>query len=243
MKNKLLLSFSALCGLVAVASSANAAQSTEVFGGFSATESSWYSYAGGVTAVNRDISKDGFLVRASGGYGGYDYDRVGNPAGGVNGTPASGDLMVGYHKFFSGLKTIKGGRLTVYVGGDYQSNHLNKIDTGNPARGGQFGVKGLTDLRLDLTDKIVADITGSYSGAFNTYWSNARVGYNFGNFSFGPEASFLGSKAFDQQRFGAYVGDINLIGNLKATVAGGYENSVRRGDDGAYGDVSVAYIF
>ncbi|NBX04075.1 MAG: cellulose biosynthesis protein BcsS [Alphaproteobacteria bacterium] len=229
-----------LTSAIALASTAAHAESTLVFTGASFTEDSYYTYLGGVTALNHDLGKDGFLVRASGAWGEYSYDRTGTTS--VDGDVGAGDLMVGYQHFFAAANAFKGGRVTLYVGGDYQNHDLNTVDTLNPVRGSEGGLKGQADLSLNLIDKVSLDLNGSYSGAFNTYWSKAQLGYDINGIKVGPEASFLGSESYDQQRYGAFVKGIDL-GVAKLGGSAGYADSIRRGNDGAYGEVGLSFTF
>jgi hypothetical protein len=219
--------------VIALAASGHCAGS-EVFGGFTGSSGLEYGTVGGVTALNRDSGTDGFLARADAGYGQYSYDRRANP--GIDADMTDIDLMGGYRKFFGN------GRVALYIGGDYENTSLNKADAQNSATGSKFGIKGAADARFNFDDKTFADLTGSYSTAFNTYWSNVRLGYNLGRFAIGPEAGFLGNDAFGQQRIGGFIGDIHIMNGLTAGVSAGYARTDLF-SDGAYGSVSVALTF
>lgn len=242
-KNKLLILG---LGLAMLSTAAQAdPQMSQIFTGYAGAPDSNYGYIGDVIALNKDISQDGVLFRTSIGYGEFSYSRPHNAAGGVNADMTTADIMLGYQVFFHNI--LNGGRFTLYGGGDYQDFSLNKVDTLNPVRGTEWGGKALGELRLNLTNQIFTNIVASYSGAFDTYWTNERVGYYLGpkflNASVGPEVVFLGDKAFDQQRVGAFIGDIHVTDTLAFNVSGGYENSSRRGEDGGYGDISLTFNF
>ncbi len=220
--------------LVLASSSANAAGS-QVFTGVSFTEDSYYSYLGGVTALNGDLHRDGVLLRASGAWGEYSYSRTGNTD--VDGDITAGDLMIGYHAFMG--KNCA----TLFVGGDYQNHDLSPNDTLNRVNGSELGLKAQAEVSLSVTDNVGLDLIGSYSGAYNTYWSRAQLGYNLGNVTVGPEVAALGSESYDQQRYGVFVKDI-AIGSAKLGASAGYVNSERRAaDDGAYGEVGLSFAF
>ncbi len=227
------IAFSLALSIIAFAASADCAGS-EVFGGYTGAPDLEYGTIGGVAALSKELNADGFLARGDAGYGQYSYDRRGNP--GINADMTNVDLMAGYQKFFGN------GRVALYVGGDYENTSLNKTDRSNSATGSEFGIKGAADARLNFDDKTFADMKGSYSTAFNTYWANGRFGYNMGRFAMGPEVGFLGNDAFDQQRIGGFIGDIHILSSLNASVSVGYAHTDLF-SDGVYGDVSLALAF
>ena len=223
-----------------LASSAAHADSNLVFAGASATQDSYYTYLGGVHALSGDLGKDGFLLRASGAWGQFTYDRP--SASDVDGDVAAGDLMIGYQKFIAAGDLLQGARLTLYVGGDYQNDHLSPKDYANPVRGSEFGLKGQAEASVNLLSSVSLDLSGSYSGAYNSYWSKGQLGYDISGIKFGPEVAFMGSESYDQQRLGAFVKDIPL-GMVKLGASAGYADSARRGKDGAYGEVGLSTTF
>ncbi len=102
------------------------------------------------------------------------------------------------------------------------------------------------------------DLFGSYSIVNQTYWSKARVGYNFGRVVIGPEGAFYGNENFNSQRAGAFI-KLPLAGKLNVTLAGGF-NFVTNDDffktigsgsfgglggisDGGYGSISLSTWF
>ncbi|MEI7670208.1 MAG: cellulose biosynthesis protein BcsS, partial [Pseudomonadota bacterium] len=231
-KSKKLALIATTC-VIAIVSSSAKAESTLAFTGGSATGDSYYGYVGGVTALNYDLSRDGWLMRATAAYGSYKYDRSGLPK--VDGDVSAQDVMIGYQKYFGGNSLYKNLRLTGYLGGDYQDHSISPNDTKNPVRGSTGGVKGQAEIFANLDNKISVSAIGNYSSAFDTYWSKGSVGYNFGHFTFGPEVLFMGSESYDQQRFGVFIGDIPLFSSVKAGVSGGYSHASRQGDSSGYG--------
>ena len=232
----------ALTTVATIAFSAAAqAESTLIFTGGSFTEDSYYTYLGGTHAINGDIKKDGFLIRFSGAYGEYEYGRPSTTD--VNGDVAAADAMLGY-QVFSGAH-----RFTLYVGGDYQDHDLSPLDTLNPVRGNEFGLKGQAEAILTLAESTKLDLAGSYSGAFDSYWSKAQLGQSLNSLmdcscdvKVGPELTFLGSESYDQQRYGAFVKDIAL-GQASLGASAGYAHTEGRGEDGAYGEVTLSITF
>jgi hypothetical protein len=211
------------------------AERTLLFTGGSFTENSFYAHVGGVHAFSGDLKKDGFLLRATGAFGGYDYDRPGTTS--VDGDVYAFDLMGGY-QFFA-----QNNRFSFYVGGDYQNHDLSPNDVGNPVRGDEFGVKAQAEASLHFTPQLSLDVIGSYSSAFDTYWSKLQPGYHFGKVVAGPKASFMGSESYDQQRYGVFVKDIMLGNALSLGASAGYAETEGRGEDGAYGEVALSWSY
>ena len=93
------------------------------------------------------------------------------------------------------------------------------------------------------------DLIGSYSTAFDTYWSRARIGYDCGRLVIGPEGILYGNSDFDAQRIGGFVQfDMPVAGAFTRTsLAVGYEttddNGTFGGREGAYGTLNFAVAF
>jgi hypothetical protein len=225
-----------LVGTVLTISTAAHATSTSVFTGVDVAHNSWFAYVGGVTALQgQDITTQaGFLARLAGGYGQYHYNRPFTTS--VDGDVGDGNLMVGYGSPFSG------GHIAGYIGGDWTDHHLSPNDTLNKTRGTRGGAMGQLELNFSPADHFNGNVLGSYSTAFNTYWSRADVGYNFGSVTVGPEIGFSGDKSYDEIRYGAHLSAIDL-GFATAGLHGGWVNSNRRGGDGGYGDVGFSRRF
>ena len=236
MLKNLLLAAAAL----AVFSNSAEAKSTSIFAGTSFTEDSDYTYIGGVTALNSDLDKDGFLARALIGAGGYDYSRTPSPS--VDGDVISGDIMVGYQKFF-GDNPLTASRITLFAGIDHQNHDLSPNDPANQVNGSETGFKTQLEAEFKPTKTTQFDILGSYSTAFDTYWVKTQFGCNALGVNIGPELAFLGNEAFDQQRYGLFVNQINLVNTLDLGISAGYADSSRRGDNGLYGEVGLTYSF
>lgn len=216
------------------------ARSTQIFAGTSLTEDSHYTYIGGITALNSDLDKDGFLARALIGAGGYDYSR--SPAPSIDGDITSGDLMVGYQKFLA-QNALTASRLTFLVGIDYQNHDLSPNDPANDVNGSETGLKGQIESQFKPSASTQLDIAGSYSTAYDTYWIRTQFGCDALGVNIGPELTFLGNEAFDQQRYGAFVNKITLVNSLDLGISAGYSDSSRRGDNGLYGEVGLSYSF
>lgn len=225
-------------GALTVASEAFAHNSSIVFAGANSGRNIAYGYLGAATALNGNIEKNGVLLRASGAYGRYTYQTQAVTGGNVRGDLSTSDFMLGYQQ------NLDFGRLTVYGGGTHENQSLNKGDGSNRVVGGRNGVKGQIELTLKLTKNLVGENISNYSTPFHSYWSQTFVGYDFDKFTFGPEVALLGNTAFNQQRFGAKVGNISLCNNTKLYVSGGYlKSSGLLGNDGGYAAVGIASKF
>lgn len=235
-KNKIMAALVAIV-LAGVPASAKA-ENVGIWTGVDFGPDSYFAYLGGVAGImGQDIStQSGFLARIAGGYGQYDYNTVAVVGGNVDGDVAQGDLMIGYRSVFPS------GNLSVFVGGEYQNHDQSPRDLGNSVDGSEGGVKGLAELSLNLVSQLDFNGIGSYSTAFDSYWSLATLGWNFGPVTIGPEVRFLGNEEFDQIRYGGQAGNIDL-GFANVSIYGGYASTRGRGDDGAYGGIGFGKRF
>jgi hypothetical protein len=219
-----------------------------LFSGFDMVEDASYSFQGLVVALNRDIGKDGFLLRLYGSHTDYEYDTVGVPGGRVDGDAWQGDAMIGYK--------ISRGNIwaAAYIGVDYQDHDLTPDDTANPVRGSEVGFKVAADVAsLREGSPLYFSLGGQYSTAFDSYWARGRVGLNRGHMTFGPEFIAMGNDAFDAQRAGGFVMfDVNLVPNMpiEVTLSGGYQflddssgTTFGGGGEGAYGGITFVTLF
>jgi len=234
---KKLLTTSAM--IVLGAGAANADDNTLLFSGMSFDKNSNYFYAGGVVSPFGSLNENGLLLRAVAARGSYEYDRAGNTD--VDADLRSVEAMVGYQL----LNTAGFSRITAYVGVDHQDHDLNTIDLTNSVQGSQTEAKGLIEAVLNVSNSFDLNVAGSYSGAFDTYWSQNRLSYSCdcNGIKFGPEFIALGSESFDQQRYGAFIGDIPLGDDVKGVISAGYANASRRGEDGGYLELGVSFTF
>lgn len=215
-----------------------AAERNVVFAGYSFGEDNDYVYAGGATALNGNIEKDGVLLRVGGGYGRYNYATTAFSDGHVEGQVSSGDLMAGYQQNFSK------GRVTVFGGANYDNYKLDKGDNGNRVTGGKVGAKGQIELTLRPVKNVLFENISNYTSAFNSYWSQTFLGYDCGKAAVGPEFVTLGNRSFRQQRFGAKVAHID-VASTDVSASVGYLRSMgyAAGDDGAYASIGFAKKF
>lgn len=222
-----------------------------LFSGFDVVRDAQYTYSGLIVALNRDIGKDGFVLRLYGGNVGYEYDN-----GGIR-TDGDGwqfDAMLGY-------KVSRGHWwAAAYAGVDYQNHDLTPDDLDNPVRGSEVGVKVAFDsATLRTGTPVYASLSGNYSTAFDSYWARGRVGANLGHLTIGPEAIVIGNEAFDAHRLGGFATfDMRLsrTTSFEVTLSGGYQfldesgsgfasgQSIGSGGgEGVYGGVSISSVF
>jgi hypothetical protein len=205
-------------------------------------------YLGLYFALNRDLDRDGFIVRLLGTRGLYDYTD--NDIG-FDGKYWQGDAMLGYQWVRGGID------FAVYLGVDYQDYKISPNDPASKLIGDEVGFKVAVDLESNgrTNSPYYYNLTGSYSTAFDTYYALGRVGYTFGRFTIGPEAWVLGDLTGDAQRIGGFLKfDVSLGGATSGSIAlsGGYQfvddhngsgpNS-KFGEEGAYGTLQFQMAF
>lgn len=206
--------------------------STVVFSGLDFAKDSNVGYSGFITALNRDLSKDGLMFRAVGVYAGYEYDTfIGSSRATIDGDAWIGDVMVGYQFFRPGFRTA------VYIGAEYQDHDLTPNDPSNEVNGDEAGFKVVGELDTDESSRLYVGLIGAYSTAFDSYWARARVGLRHYDYIFGVEGVFGGNEGYDNQRAGAFVDIPVPIGPLSGTISlsGGYQFVNDDDDDGSDG--------
>jgi len=222
-------------GMYAPAASAT---STAVFSGIDVVEDSISSYTGFVSAFNRDLSKDGFLLRGVGVYASYEYgtlDSLSNRIT-VEGSAPMVDMMLGYQFIRPGVRSA------IYLGGEYQNHDLSPNDRANPVRDDEFGFKVAGDIETTSANAFYFGLLGSYSTAFDTYWARGRIGWNFGRLVIGPEGGLSGNDGYDARRVGGFVRFPIALGtrDIDVSIAAGHQflkddsTSSSGGGEGAY---------
>ncbi|MCC6946201.1 MAG: cellulose biosynthesis protein BcsS [Bradyrhizobiaceae bacterium] len=181
------------------------------------------------------LHQSGVRLTAFGLYGKYDYDIVG---GEIEGRFWAGDLLIGW-------STVgPNGAATLSVGANYQNHRLSPSDPANPVSGSEWGAKVQGDFWFHPTpDSLVLGLA-SYSTAFDTYYGQLKLGYDFTrgqDVYFGPEFVALGNDRTDQVRVGAHLTGIKL-GIAKLNISGGWLNERGEGD-GWYGTGTVDIPF
>lgn len=251
-----------LMGMIAVASTAQAdgmkdygpapmatPKSTVTFSGSDWSKDASYFYSGVLYALNRDLGRDGIVLRGFAGVPMFEYDAnpLDVPGGIVDGDGIQGDLMVGY-MWHRDRMTFIG-----YVGVDYQDYDLTPNDPSSKVNGSEVGFKVAADLSSAYDSPFYFNIHGSYSTAFNTYWTRGRIGYNAGRFVVGPEVTAMGNDGFDAHRVGGFATlRFELSPAITSELTGyvGHQfvdeddnHHSTRGGEGTYGGVGFSLVF
>src|SRR5206468_1065205 len=133
------------------------------FSGIDVVKDSRYVFDGVIVALNGDLSRDGFVVRAYGSRDDFDL----NPG---DGRAWQGDLMLGY---ITSRNHIEAG---IYVGVDYQNVTLSPDDPTAKVRGSETGFKIAANVNTDREVPYYFSLHGNYSTAFDAYWARVRAG-------------------------------------------------------------------
>jgi cellulose biosynthesis protein BcsS len=225
----------------AMPAAAETKYSSVAFGGVDGGPSFDVVYAGAITALNGDITRDGVLLRALAGYAWYDY--VGG-VGHVDGRATVADLMIGYQQVMGNM------RVAGFIGLDYQDHRLSPNDPFNHVNGTETGVKVVGDVSSLVGNPLFFNLLGSLSTAFDSYSARLRIGYNFGgSLVIGPEGWVFGNSFGDFQRVGVFLQMDTPIAGLptRFTISGGHETRENRdaldGPNGFYGSLNIAVVF
>jgi len=176
------------------------------FGGYDFVKGSNYYFDGMIVALNGDLSRDGFAVRAYGSRVDYDLDPG-------DGRGYQGDLMLGY--LFNRGRWSGG----VFVGVDYQDYKLKPDDPTSNVRGTEVGFAVAANVDTGREGPYYFSLNGKYSTAFDSYWGRVRTGLNRGRFTFGPEFIAFGDTDFDAHRIGGFLTfDVKLIPRMPLEV-------------------------
>ncbi|WP_324538667.1 cellulose biosynthesis protein BcsS [Hyphomicrobium sp.] len=218
--------------------------STVVFSGVDFAKDAFAAHAGAIKAVNGDLGKDGVMLRALGVYVDYEYDTdFGAGPLGIDGEAGIFDLMIGYQF----LRTTH--RLGIYAGVEFQGHELSPDDPFNEIDGNEWGFKIAADYETAANSPLYVGLIGSYSTAFDTYWTRARVGAPVGRFVLGVEGLAHGNNGYDAQRLGGFVniplgihyGQLSLSSGYQWADEGGASGS--GGSSGAYGSAGISFSF
>jgi opacity protein-like surface antigen len=156
-------------------------------------------YFGTVFGLSGDLYKNGFLLRTQGIIADYNYQASDLGGATVDADDRSLDVMLGYQWVFSNWSAI------AYLGYEVRNVHLSPFDPNNDVRGGADGFKIAVELESDDESQIYKSLEGSYSTAFNSYYAEARIGYNMKRFIFGPESSVYSDEGDLSTRVGAFA--------------------------------------
>lgn len=208
----------------------------------------WYGfYSANYFALNGDFSRDGLVFRSLAVWGKYDYPDTSVPGTSIDANDRSIDVMLGYQKVFSGFSA------TLYAGYEIRDVDLSPNDLSNDVRGTKDGFKVAFDLETADGRPVYFGVDSSYSTAFDTFYGQARLGYNFGNFILGPEFEYYRDDADQYERVGAFFTRSFEIRDWvgEFTVNGGYQFAddkattfkATRGGEGGYVGSAVKLAF
>ncbi|HET6391068.1 cellulose biosynthesis protein BcsS [Hyphomicrobium sp.] len=208
------------------------------YSGIDAAHDSVAYYGGTIFGLSGDLYKNGVLLRTQGIIADYDY-RAGEPIDRtVDADDRSLDVMLGYQWVFSNWSAA------AYLGYEVRSVHLSPRDLDNDVRGGADGFKVAVELETESDGPFYGSLEGSYSTAFNSFFAEARAGYNFKRFIVGPASSVYSDEGDVATRVGAFTTiPFNLPWNglpAKLTFDVGHQfvssdSESRAGGEGIYG--------
>ena len=208
-----------------------------VYSGFDFNSQSAYTgYIGGNFAPWGDLETSGFRFSLFGAAGTYRYDSGSGTS--IRGTFETGDVLVGYGFNRDSLSA------KFMIGLNAQNHSLSSPDPANPVQGTQVGLKLQGDFYANPTPQTMVFGLGSYSTAFQTYYTEFKGGLElFGvkELYLGPQFIAQGNEQYDQWRVGAHVTGIKY-GRAELGFAAGYLQDSRNGP-GAYGMVSLDFNF
>ncbi len=209
-----------------------------LYGGFTAAPDSWYAYAGGVAALNRNLNQGGWLFRIAGGTGHYKYNIVPGLSNGVD--FQTGDVMVGYQAYLGAT------RVTGYIGANVE-NHDNNADPLAKLKGTKWGIKGQGEIFTPLNQYWYVYALGSISSVWSNYLVMGKVGYNATPWlSIGPEVMALGNDRYDAIRTGPFIA-FKIGSAADLILSGGYTWDQRsdylNDHSGAYGSIHLRGSF
>lgn len=216
-----------------------AQDSTVLFGGADARESTYYGYLGLRHHFSGHLTDDGFLLRGSGLYGQYDYDSTLSPSGEIDADVAAFDAMIGYQKKVPNHDVY----LRAFVGPEYEDHDLSPRNPFDENRGSDFGVKFQGEIETNYLAPYYGGLIASYGTAKDRYWVRLRGGINNNGFIFGPEVLATGDNEFSEQRIGAFL-TLFKKGPVGISVSSGYSDSDdNRGSGSIYGTLELSTTF
>ena len=192
---------------------------------------------GGIFALNKDTDTSGPRLWIEGGAGGYKFPVTG---GGLeSGVYTAGSILGGYA--FEG----KNYEVNLLAGVYVENDMLSFNDPNDPVKGTAVGFKVRADEFYKPTPRTLIASEAEYSTAFQTYWTQAKWGYdptkdNKGIFV-GPEVMAFGNARFDQLRIGGHISELQFL-KLTFDISAGYAHDSQVGS-GAYTHIEVSREF
>lgn len=212
------------------------------YSGVEVTENAWFSYSGGLLSASGDLALPGITFNAAIGGGKYDYKTLAVASGNVDVDYLTGHVLVGYTGIFDKLW------LGLYGGVDFQRHDHDLFDPTNSVNGSETGAKLVVEVLTVGTTDFYFDVYGSYSTAFDTYFTRLQLGPVVQGVKFGPEAVLLGDEEWNGQRIGGFVKvPVNLApgfesGTLSFSAGYQFSDDARQSADGAYGTIQIKFL-
>lgn len=247
------------CGALAVAASgaahaadlnglheaepATTAKSVVTFSGADWVKDASYFYSGVILALNRDLARDGLRLKGFAGVPLYEYNSNGIK---FDGDGVQADLMIGYSWIRPFLT------FSAYVGIDYQDYDVTPHDPDSKVTGSETGFKVSADLSSAYDSPFYINLIGSYSTAFDSYWTRSRIGYNGGRLVIGPEVVAMGNEGYRAHRIGGFVSiPLELTSGVHSEISAhlGHqyvdedEGGSFHGGEGTYGGIDFSLVF
>jgi hypothetical protein len=219
------------------------------FSGFDFAKDSSSYYSGGILALNKDLSRDGFVLRLMTSSGDFEYEQLAVPGGNVDGDEVSVDAMIGYQATI-GLITA-----TAYAGYEYRDIELSPNDPENTIRGTESGFKIAFEAETSDEIPLFAAVDADYSTAFEAWNAMLRLGYNMGRLVLGAEGSVSGVENEESQRLGGFITyRFNLTPSMPAELTADVghqfvdnedagEGNTTSGGEGTYAGAGLSFSF
>lgn len=196
-----------------------------------------YNALGWYHALNNDLSLSGLFTRAFVGVGQYDYQNFGVPGANITGTLFDADAGLGYRHVTQHL--VLGTFAALHV----RDRNLSMIDPANNV-GTDWGVR------------FGADATGTYNNFYYSaqgqvssvewaVWARARLGYQFGRITIGPEYVYIHDAMFNERRVGGFV-TAQITSKLSVSASFGssdFGSSTGGAGNTPYGGLAMSFTF
>ncbi|MGE3066549.1 MAG: cellulose biosynthesis protein BcsS [Hyphomicrobiaceae bacterium] len=215
------------------------------YGGVDVARNIWTVYSGGLMALNGDLTRNGLVARTFGWYSDID-----GSAGG--GKDRSMDAMLGYLHYFGSVSAIG------YIGMEVRDINVYAPATSTRYKDTETGLKLALEVESGDRDPLYFALDSSYSTAFDTFYSQLRLGYNRNGLKIGPEGEIWSEEGDVTSRLGAFViTPFNLTPTLpvELSLSGGYQwvdskNTISsnglagiHGGEGAYVNTTLKVTF
>jgi outer membrane immunogenic protein len=189
-------------------------------------------FVGGIFALNGNLNSEGWLFRAEGAGGNYDWNTATLPSTRIE--TYNGALMLGYKK------QIGQGWLSVYGGGAFETHNNPDVPAPTTLQGTKGGAKGLIEYWGPLGPKWEVYSSFSYATPFSVTNAYGRVGYKWNDkVTIGPETGYFGNDAYRDWRAGGFISFKTSFGEI--AFSGGYRDPFTPGPAGYYANVFFGF--